>query len=97
MWVVQKANVPGKDNKVFLIVRWISQHCRVEFIDKFNTRTLRLPEPPPQKMPPPLAGCRCRLLLQGYHRGPGPIKGHPFSLKLGAGDKHALIAFLKTL
>ncbi len=33
----------------------------------------------------------------GYHRGPGPILGHPFGLKLSQEDKHALIAFLKTL
>ncbi len=34
---------------------------------------------------------------KGYHRGPGPIPGHPFGLKLPPGDKQALIAFLKTL
>jgi cytochrome c553 len=34
---------------------------------------------------------------KGYHRGPGPIQGHEFGLKLLQGDKQALIAFLKTL
>jgi mono/diheme cytochrome c family protein len=34
---------------------------------------------------------------KGYHRGHGPILGHPFGLKLPSEDKHALIAFLKTL
>jgi len=34
---------------------------------------------------------------QGYHRGPGPISGHEFGLKLGQQDRAALIAFLKTL
>ncbi|MEP7352209.1 MAG: di-heme oxidoredictase family protein [Acidobacteriota bacterium] len=33
----------------------------------------------------------------GFHRGPGPILGHPFGLKLNATDKADLIAFLKTL
>ena len=33
----------------------------------------------------------------GYHRGPGPIRGHEFGLKLSLPDKQALIAFLKTL
>jgi hypothetical protein len=36
-------------------------------------------------------------LPKGYHRGHGPILGHPFGLKLPPEDKHALIAFLKTL
>ena len=36
-------------------------------------------------------------LPKGYHRGPGPILGHPFGLKLSPEDKQALIAFLKTL
>jgi hypothetical protein len=34
---------------------------------------------------------------KGYHRGPGPIRGHEFGLKLTPEDKQALIAFLKTL
>lgn len=34
---------------------------------------------------------------QGFHLGPGPIKGHEFGLKLAAGDRQDLIAFLKTL
>ena len=34
---------------------------------------------------------------KGYHRGPGPIAGHEFGLKLSPDDKQALIAFLKTL
>ena len=34
---------------------------------------------------------------KGYHRGPGPIRGHEFGLKLSPDDKQALIAFLKTL
>jgi mono/diheme cytochrome c family protein len=34
---------------------------------------------------------------QGFHLGPGPIKGHEFGLKLSPDDKQALIAFLKTL
>jgi hypothetical protein len=34
---------------------------------------------------------------KGYHRGPGPIRGHEFGLKLSSEDKQALIAFLKTL
>ena len=34
---------------------------------------------------------------KGYHRGPGPIKGHEFGLKLGSGDRQDLIAFLRTL
>jgi hypothetical protein len=33
----------------------------------------------------------------GYHRGPGPIQGHEFGLKLGEVDRIALIAFLRTL
>jgi hypothetical protein len=33
----------------------------------------------------------------GYHRGPGPIRGHEFGLKLSPEDKQALVAFLKTL
>jgi len=33
----------------------------------------------------------------GYHREPGPIRGHEFGLKLAPRDKQALIAFLKTL
>lgn len=33
----------------------------------------------------------------GFHLGPGPIKGHPFGLKLLPDDRKALIAFLKTL
>jgi cytochrome c553 len=33
----------------------------------------------------------------GYHRGPGPIRGHEFGLKLSGDDKRDLIAFLKTL
>jgi hypothetical protein len=34
---------------------------------------------------------------QGFHLGPGPIKGHEFGLRLPSDDKKALIAFLKTL
>jgi len=34
---------------------------------------------------------------QGFHIGPGPIRGHEFGLRLGADEKQALIAFLKTL
>jgi cytochrome c2 len=34
---------------------------------------------------------------KGYHRGPGPILGHEFGLKLSPKDRAALIAFLKTL
>ena len=34
---------------------------------------------------------------KGYHRGPGPITGHEFGLKLNEQDRAALIAFLKTL
>jgi len=34
---------------------------------------------------------------KGFHIGPGVIKGHEFGLKLAAGDKRALIAFLKSL
>ena len=34
---------------------------------------------------------------RGYHRGPGPIQGHEFGLKISPGDKQALIGFLKTL
>jgi hypothetical protein len=34
---------------------------------------------------------------QGFHLGPGPIKGHEFGLKLPPNDRQALIAFLKTL
>ena len=34
---------------------------------------------------------------KGYHRGPGPISGHEFGLKLKQTDRAALIAFLKTL
>ena len=34
---------------------------------------------------------------KGYHRGPSPILGHEFGLKLAPNDKQALIAFLKTL
>jgi hypothetical protein len=33
----------------------------------------------------------------GFHLGPGPIKGHEFGLKLAPDDRQALIAFLKTL
>jgi mono/diheme cytochrome c family protein len=33
----------------------------------------------------------------GFHLGPGPIKGHEFGLKLEQEDRQALIAFLKTL
>jgi hypothetical protein len=33
----------------------------------------------------------------GFHLAPGPIKGHPFGLKLSPDDRKALIAFLKTL
>jgi len=33
----------------------------------------------------------------GFHLGPGPIQGHEFGLRLAPADKHALIAFLKTL
>jgi CxxC motif-containing protein (DUF1111 family) len=36
-------------------------------------------------------------VAKGYHRGPGPIRGHEFGLKLVQEDKQALIAFLKTL
>jgi hypothetical protein len=36
-------------------------------------------------------------VAKGYHRGPGPILGHEFGLKLSPEDKQALIAFLKTL
>jgi hypothetical protein len=36
-------------------------------------------------------------VAKGYHRGPGPIRGHEFGLKLPPEDKQALIAFLKTL
>jgi hypothetical protein len=34
---------------------------------------------------------------QGFHIGPGPTRGHEFGLRLGADEKQALIAFLKTL
>jgi hypothetical protein len=34
---------------------------------------------------------------KGYHRGPGPISGHEFGLKLNEPDRAALIAFLRTL
>jgi mono/diheme cytochrome c family protein len=34
---------------------------------------------------------------KGYRRGPGPIEGHEFGLKLSPEDRTALIAFLKTL
>lgn len=34
---------------------------------------------------------------QGFHLGPGPIKGHEFGLKLSPDDRQDLIAFLKTL
>jgi hypothetical protein len=34
---------------------------------------------------------------KGYHRGPEPIVGHEFGLKLSPDDRTALIAFLKTL
>jgi hypothetical protein len=34
---------------------------------------------------------------KGFHRGAGPIRGHEFGLRLGAADRTALIAFLKTL
>jgi Cytochrome c len=34
---------------------------------------------------------------QGFHLGPGPIKGHEFGLKLAPDDRRDLIAFLKTL
>ena len=34
---------------------------------------------------------------KGYHRGPGPIRGHEFGLMLSPEDKQDLIAFLKTL
>ncbi len=34
---------------------------------------------------------------KGYHRGPEPIVGHEFGLKLSPEDRTALIAFLKTL
>jgi CxxC motif-containing protein (DUF1111 family) len=40
---------------------------------------------------------RADYVAKGYHRGPGPILGHEFGLKLSPEDKHALIAFLKTL
>jgi CxxC motif-containing protein (DUF1111 family) len=33
----------------------------------------------------------------GFHLGPGPIKGHEFGLKLPPQDRQDLIAFLKTL
>ena len=33
----------------------------------------------------------------GYNRKTRAVKGHPFGLALGADDKRALIAFLKTL
>jgi hypothetical protein len=33
---------------------------------------------------------------RGYYRGPDPIQGHEFGLKISPGDKQALIAFLKT-
>jgi hypothetical protein len=33
----------------------------------------------------------------GFHLGPGPIKGHEFGLQLAPDDKRDLIAFLKTL
>jgi cytochrome c553 len=36
-------------------------------------------------------------VAHGYHRGPGPILGHEFGLKLGQEDRTALIAFLKTI
>lgn len=34
---------------------------------------------------------------RGYHRGPGPIKGHEFGLHLTSEERQNLIAFLKTL
>ena len=34
---------------------------------------------------------------KGFHLGPGPIEGHEFGLKLSPAERHALIAFLKTL
>jgi CxxC motif-containing protein (DUF1111 family) len=34
---------------------------------------------------------------KGYHRGPGPIQGHQFGLKLSEEDRSALIAFLNTI
>jgi hypothetical protein len=34
---------------------------------------------------------------KGFNLGPGPIKGHRFGLGLTLGDRHDLIAFLKTL
>jgi len=34
---------------------------------------------------------------KGFHIVPGPIKGHEFGLKLAPQDRHALVAFLKTL
>ena len=34
---------------------------------------------------------------QGFHLGPGPIRGHEFGLKLAPNDRKDLIAFLKTL
>jgi hypothetical protein len=34
---------------------------------------------------------------KGYHREPGPIRGHEFGLKLSPEEKQDLIAFLKTL
>jgi hypothetical protein len=34
---------------------------------------------------------------KGFHLGPGPIKGHPFGLRLAPNEKQDLIAFLKTL
>ena len=33
----------------------------------------------------------------GFHLGPGPVKGHEFGLKLSPEDKESLIAFLRTL
>ncbi len=43
------------------------------------------------------ARLRADYVAKGYHRGPGPILGHEFGLQLSPEDKHALIAFLKTL
>lgn len=34
---------------------------------------------------------------KGYHRGPGPIKGHEFGLKISPEERQDLVAFLKTL
>ena len=34
---------------------------------------------------------------KGFHRGPGPIKGHEFGLRLTIEERQDLIAFLKTL